>query len=94
MIECKTYGFIYFYQINVLIQFLCNIYKAVQKGLAIKNVYLFSTQRSNQRSSLIYNTSVGHDRHECNTSNSNRNATRVRHKQCECDTSAKRKLHE
>ena len=92
MIECKTYGFIHFYQINVWIQFLCNIYKAVQKGVAIKNVYLFSTQRSNQRSSLIYNTRAGHDHHECNTSD--RNATRVRHEQCECDTSAKRKLIE
>ena len=41
------------------------------------------------KSSLIYNTSARHERHECDTS-----ATRVRHEQRKCDTIATRALHE
>ena len=41
------------------------------------------------KSSLIYNTSARHERHECNTS-----ATRERHEQHKSDTSATRVLHE
>ena len=42
-------------------------------------------------SSLIYNTSVRHERHECDTSNKRATlATRVRHEKHECYTSATR----
>ena len=44
------------------------------------------------RSSLIYNTSARHDRHECNTIAIL--AIQVRHERHECDTSATRLLHE
>ena len=44
------------------------------------------------RSSLIYNTSARHERHKCDTSDTN--ATRKGHEQHECDTSATRVLHE
>ena len=47
------------------------------------------------RSSLIYNTSARHARHECDTSDTNaRLVTRVTHQRHECDTSATRVLHE
>ena len=48
-----------------------------------------------ERSSLFYNTSVRHERHECDASNTS--TSLVRHKQYErdtSDTSATRVLHE
>ena len=53
------------------------------------------------RSSLIYNTSIRHEQHECNENatrvqhecnTSNTSATRVKHEQRECNTSATRIL--
>ena len=44
------------------------------------------------RSSLFYNTSARHGRHECDTNDTS--ATRVRHGRHECDTSATRVLHQ
>ena len=50
---------------------------------------ILSLNYSAIKSTLIYNTSARHERHECNTS-----ATRERHEQHKGDMSATRVLHE
>ena len=49
-------------------------------------------EKNKKRSSLIYNTTATHERHECNTSVTL--VTRVRHEQHEWDTSATHARHE
>ena len=55
----------------------------------MKNFERFASFVNCEGSSLIYNTSARHERHECDTSATL--VTRVRH---ECDTSATRVLYE
>ena len=49
--------------------------------------YIYISLHKGRRSSLIYNTSARHERHECETGATF--ATRLLHKRQECDTSEK-----
>ena len=79
------------------IKLLCHSYKINYKAIEHLNYgvkKMFSTLKlrfttTNLRSSLFYNTSARHERHECDTS-----ATGVRHKCDMNNTSATRVLHE